>query len=601
MTRSPERSDSAQLLERLERENLFLATLDNGDARAWYRYHPLFAEALRQHARQQLGDAQVRALHERASAWYEAQGMHYDAVEAAIVAGQVSRAAALIEGLFDRGGLNELYTLARWVERLPSATLPDHPLLCLATPTPCCSPPTATPRPRRMSSSSGRAWPRPPGSGRKMSPGWGRSPRCVRWWRSGRTICPRHLPMRARRSSCWTSTICRYRSVSLLYGAQEQLFAGRADAAQRLLMESYTLFEITQNIHGRQAATMGLGDLCWYQADLESAAHYFRQVLDGAVGGEEMLDDQSYALCGLGAIAYERDDLELAEQQAQQAHELARRRHSEMLLVRSALILSLVRQARGQKDQARLDLQALAAQTRNAQLLRELHSGQARLALATGDLEAAQRWRAAVLAQGAPVSQLQAEHEGLTLARLQLAQGDPQAARATLERWRADAAAQGRTRSEVEILALQALAHSAQADRAAAAQALTQALSLGQPRGLRRIFLDLGEPLAALVREAAPSLGKRTLAAYAATLLRTLTPGHARTPPTIALPLLEPLSPQEQRVLRMIVAGRTNPEIARELVVSANTVKTHIKNIYRKLNVGTREEAQAAARELHLR
>jgi LuxR family maltose regulon positive regulatory protein len=392
-----------------------------------------------------------------------------------------------------------------------------------------------------------------------------------------------------------------YRSVILLYTGQEQLFAGRVDGAQRLLMEAYTLFEVTQNIHGRLAATMGLGDLCFLQTELEGAAHYYQQVLDGAVGGEEMLDDQSYALSGLSAIAYERDELELAEQQALHAHELARRRHSEMLMVRSALSLSLVRQARGQIDQARRELQALAAQIRNAQLLRELHSGQARLALAMGDREAAQRWRAAVLAQGAPVSQLHAEREALTIASIQLAQGEAQAALVLLERWRADAAAQGRTRSEVEILALQALAHGALADPAAAVQALTRALALGQPRGLRRIFLDLGEPLARLVQDAAPSLGKRPLAAYAATLLRALMPGQAGTPQTVVLPLLEPLSPQEQRVLRMIVAGRSNPEIARELVVSANTVKTHVKNIYRKLNVGTREEAQAAARELHLR
>ena len=77
--------------------------------------------------------------------------------------------------------------------------------------------------------------------------------------------------------------------------------------------------------------------------------------------------------------------------------------------------------------------------------------------------------------------------------------------------------------------------------------------------------------------------------------------GQASAAHFAALPLLEPLSQQEQRVLRLIAAGQSNADIARELVVSPNTVKTHVKNIYRKLNVSTREEAQAAARELRLR
>jgi LuxR family maltose regulon positive regulatory protein len=80
-----------------------------------------------------------------------------------------------------------------------------------------------------------------------------------------------------------------------------------------------------------------------------------------------------------------------------------------------------------------------------------------------------------------------------------------------------------------------------------------------------------------------------------------LTTSPTLTIPFATVPLLEPLSPQERRVLRLIVAGRSNADIARELIVSMNTIKTHVKNVYRKLNVSTREEAQVAARELNLR
>ncbi|MFL5802752.1 MAG: LuxR C-terminal-related transcriptional regulator [Roseiflexaceae bacterium] len=595
------RSDSAQVLEQLERENLFLIPLDSGDRQAWYRYHPLFAEALRQYAQQQLGEAHVRLLHERASAWYEAQGMLPDAVEEAIAAGQAPRAAALIEGIFDRSGFNELYTASRWIEQLPDTLLHDHPLLCfvyanaLLFTSDRYAPATALAVERwaRVAEEAWRKENNAPRLGqvaalRAATAFWqGDMPRSFAYARQALELLDEHDLL--------------YRSISLIHAGQEQLLEGRIDAAQRLIMEAYTLFEVGQNIHGRLAATMLLGDLCYQQGEIEQAAHYYQQVLDAAIGGEEMLDDQSYALCGLGAIAYERDDLDRAEQQAMRASEPARQRHFEALQVQCALLLGQLRHARGHTAQARHELQALAAQIRNSALLRELQSGQARLALAMDDMEAAQRWHTAVVAQGAPVSRMQAEHEALTIARLNLARGEPRAALDLLDIWRANAAAHGRTRSEIEILALQALAHSALADRATAVQALTRALTLGQPRGLRRIFLDLGEPLAMLVQTAAPSISKRLLAAYAATLLRALSGSSQASTPIATLPLLEPLSPQEQRVLRLIVAGRSNPEIARELVVSANTIKTHVKNIYRKLNVSTREEAQAAARELHLR
>jgi len=595
------RDDSALVLEQLERENLFLVPLDGGDGQAWYRYHPLFAEAMQLQAQQRLGEANIRGLHERASAWYEAHGMLHDAVEDAIAAGHAARAATLIEHIFDQGDSNEVYTLRRWIEQLPEDMLHDHPVLCFAYANALLFTldrfAAATARTvERWAQMAEAAW-----QDEHNAPRLGQVAALramVAFWQldSSRAFaCARQA------LELLDEHDLAYRGVSLLYAGHEQLLAGEIDTAQRLIMESYTLFEIKQNPHGTLAATSVLAEICYQQGELEQAAQYYQQELDSKVGGGEMLDDQSYGLYGLSRIAYENDDLEAAEQQATQAIQLAKQRHSEQLQVQAALILCQVQHARGQTAHARSELQSLAAQTRNPSLLREIQSWQARLALAMDDLEAAQRWHAGIVAHSEPVAHVQQEHEALIVARLYLAQGQPQAALALLERWRAEAAAHERTRSEIEILALQALAHSTLADRAQAVQALTRALTLAQPRGLRRIFLDLDEPLAALLQAAAPTLAKRALAAYAATLLRALSHGQAHTASAADLPLLEPLSQQEQRVLRLIVAGQSNVDIARELVVSPNTIKTHIKNIYRKLNVSTREEAQAAARELHLR
>jgi LuxR family maltose regulon positive regulatory protein len=132
---------------------------------------------------------------------------------------------------------------------------------------------------------------------------------------------------------------------------------------------------------------------------------------------------------------------------------------------------------------------------------------------------------------------------------------------------------------------------------------LNQALSLAQPEGFRRLFLDESPALGGLLRTLIPELEDDSLAAYARALLYSM--AQARTEPhaaasTDAALLAEPLSPQEERVLRLLAAGLSNPEIAQELVVSVNTVKTHVKSIYVKLNVRTRKEAREAARQLKL-
>src|SRR5262249_51534180 len=96
------------------------------------RYHALFAEAMRQAARQRLGDSAVRAMHETASQWYEAHDLLTDAVEEALSAENYPRAAAIIERLLDVRGFNELYILRTWLERLPVPLLREHPGLCFA-------------------------------------------------------------------------------------------------------------------------------------------------------------------------------------------------------------------------------------------------------------------------------------------------------------------------------------------------------------------------------------------------------------------------------------------------------------------------------------
>ncbi len=213
-------------------------------------------------------------------------------------------------------------------------------------------------------------------------------------------------------------------------------------------------------------------------------------------------------------------------------------------------------------------------------------------------------WRAGLASAGnaaglSEIAYSEQEEQALTLARVHLAARKPQAALDLLVPRAADAQRHGRTRSRIEILGLAALAHEAQSRTDEAVATLIQALGLAQPGGLRRIFLDEGQPMLALLRSTVPRIGKRSLAAYAAGLLHGEEDQGMR-PATVAPPLIEPLSPQELRVLALLVAGLPNQEIARQMVVSINTIKSQVRSIYRKLDVGNRAEARAAARGLGL-
>ena len=202
---------------------------------------------------------------------------------------------------------------------------------------------------------------------------------------------------------------------------------------------------------------------------------------------------------------------------------------------------------------------------------------------------------------------MQQEREALIIARLLIAQGEPEAALQLLDRWQEDAHAQGRSRSELEILVLKTLAYCRTDEhQMQARETLVQALTLARPEGYQRLFLDEGQAMAAALQLVLPDAREEPLATYARTLLYAFTRQQAEqnaspssSPSAPAMPF-EPLSAQERRVLRLLAAGRSNPEIAGELIVSINTVKTQTQSIYRKLNVNSRKEAREVARQLKL-
>jgi LuxR family maltose regulon positive regulatory protein len=239
----------------------------------------------------------------------------------------------------------------------------------------------------------------------------------------------------------------------------------------------------------------------------------------------------------------------------------------------------------------------------------------ARIWLLQGRLAQALEWvREQGLSPDDDISFLR-EYDYFTLARILIAQykrdrmeDTIEAASRLLDRLLKAAEEGNRLSSVIEILALQAIAHQAQADIPTAIAILERALALAQPEDYIRIFVNEGKPIAELLTGVEAKAGVPRVREYARHLLSFIEPEIRPAKNILVEPeaqaaktnLLEPLSQRELEVLRLLRTEMNGPEIARELTVSLNTVRTHTQNIYAKLGVNNRRAAVRRAEELNL-
>ncbi len=605
------RNDSERMLEQLERANLFLIPLD--DAGQWYRYHALFAEAMQQESRRRLGQDYLRSLYDKASRWYEEHALLAEAVEVALSAGDFARAAMLIERIAGPHSINrELHTLSRWIAQLPEEVLQSHPALSMGYAIALLftldrsDPATSIyiQAPLEMAERYWQAEDNRPKLGEVLAL---RSQ--LAWWQGDLpqafAAARQVLELPLEQETLWSGTV-------VLAVGMEEALAGKPGAARKSALEARALFEAFGNAYGARAATYILGEVSSRQGNLHEAARFYQQEIAEAA---EDPQDIATALIGLAALSYEWNELQRAEQEVSQALDLGKHHvdeigkyHAEQVVqIPGSLVLARVLYARGEIVQAQRLLQEMVVLTQERRwfyLHREVLAEEARLQLSVADLNAVRRWSTNIAQRGEDFRLVQQEREALIAARLRIAQGEAEAALGLLDHWLADARAQQRSRSELEILVLKALAHfSTNKHLHQARQTLREALALAQAEGYQRLFLDEGETLATLLRAVLLDLREEPLVIYAQNLLRAFPQIRVRqggSPPAVSALLIEPLSGQEQRVLRLLAAGRSNPEIAQELIVSVNTVKTQVQSIYRKLNVKSRMEASEAARRLKL-
>ncbi len=352
---------------------------------------------------------------------------------------------------------------------------------------------------------------------------------------------------------------------------------------------------------------MMLASILLIQGELYHVNEYMQQVLSEARAEQDRGDTIS-ALHSLMGIAYEWNDRTTMERQMHEVEEISKQplkaEWREMIHFYSALLHHL----RGETKEAQQQLTALLARMELIQsphvlpLLFDVQSWQIRLQLACGDLPAAQRSLLALSRHKPLFSALYQEKWQLLQARLLLARGEPQVALSQLESLLTIVRSKQRTREALEIQVLMVLAYTTCKRGQEARQLLRQTLEQAQSENYLRLFIDEGESLAVVLRSLLPTLQQKWLRTYAQHILHAFHAATAEADPQItsAAQPVEPLSTQERRVLRLLIAGQTNPQMANELVVSVNTIKDHVKNLYRKLQVSNRLEASEAARRLKL-
>lgn len=578
-------------LEALDRDNLFVIALD--DRREWYRYHHLFADVLRARLRDEDPDAPAE-LHRRASDWFASHDDPSPAIRHALAAGDPDRAAELAElALPAMRRSRQDATLRAWAELIPEPVVRARPVLAVGF------------------------------VGTLMSAGeFGRVGEYLRdaeQWLA--------LPPAARDAA--GMAVADEAQLRALPGATEMYRAAlaltRGDIAGTVEHARHVLAVVPDDNELEWAAAHALlGLAAWSEGDLDRAfAEYTDaiagmrrighiadilgcsiamadiRVAQGRLRDAQRLYEQGLQLVadhgagplrgtadmhvGLAEIRRERDDRDAAVEALTSAEELELFGTAQYPY-RSRVVRAGLKLAEGETAAclALLEEAERLYHTDYSPAVRPVGARRARTYVLQGNLDAARAW---VRDRGLSTDDelryvTEFEHITLAIVLINDARSDRELrpVRAMLDRLLAAAEEGGRGSSVIEILAVQALAFDACGDTPRALDALRRAVELARPEGYVRVFDYLG-PRLRVLRDAVAS-------------------GSA--PARMQQGLVEPLSDRELEVLRLLGSDLSGPDIARELVVSLNTMRTHTKNIYTKLGVNNRREAVRRAAELGL-
>ena len=616
-----------ETLEYLERANLLVVPLD--EKRQWYRYHHLFADVLQARLMKEQPN-QSPDLHQRACQWYAQNDLPSDAIRHALAAEDFERAADLIELAWSeiRRSCFRSPTWLGWVKTLPDELIRPRPVLSVGYAWELLNfgemeaaetrmrdaerwlePATGTNKPPEASSA------KPVLEGMVVVNeaeflSLRASLAIARGYHAQALGDVPGTAKYARRALALASEADYYTRgiagalLGLAYWAK-----GDLETAQRSIADARTSLQMAGNILFALSTTFVLADIRIAQGRLHKAINTYKQALQlAAAQGEAVLQGTADLYLGLSELYHEQGEQESARQHLAKSEALGERVALPSWPYRLCLVQARIKQTQGDLDGV-LDLLDEADRLHYADPVPNVHPIAAlktRVWVAQGKLNEALAWvHERGLSVDDELSYLR-EFEHVTLTRVLIARyrndrvnSVIHQAMGLLKRLLKAAEAGERLGSVIEILVLQALAHEAQGDISAALAPLQQALTLAEPEGYIQIFVDEGLPMAELLTKLKAEGGR--VNEYVHKLLVAFGQKENIQPSALSLqPLVEPLSDRELDVLRLLTTDLNGPEIARELMVSLNTMRTHTKNIYNKLGVNNRRAAVRRAEELDL-
>jgi len=633
---------SQAVLAHLEQANLFLMPLD--DERRWYRYHHLFADLLKVRLEQHATPQEIASLHRQAARWYEHNDLIAEAVSHALLAGDVDQVAHLAE----RNALAALYqgqvsTVVGWLDALPGEAICSRPWLCIARAWVLASTGQWDAVAVALQGAERAAQQALPGEAERIAAhllALRTYATAVKGDLDGAKQLARQALERLPREDLPVRSL-----VTLLLGSTLR-HSGELAAAARVWTEAIDASRAAGDSHGALTLLSALAAVQIEQGQLRRAAANSREALHIA---DEYVERGGQPLPFLGPVHArlstlyrEWNDPQAAIHHARQGLALSESWGHLEAIVTGYETLAYALQAAGDAeaaleamDKARQVSAGLSAwyETRTA-------TDQARLWLILGDVAAAGRWSDATAGLEAETpSGFDRLPDYLTKAWTLIARNRPDRALDLLARLSAMIDAAGAVGFLIESLLLRTMALQARGEFEWTVFPLERALSLAEPEGYVRTFVDHGqlmvEPLAAILAEqqqGRPAAAWRIPPAYILKLLTAFDkeveqplpltevleiPSRGQQPksknpvprpqghagPLAAgdrIVFVEPLSERELEVLQLLSTSLPTPDIAGELFISVSTVRTHIKNIYGKLNVHNRIGAVERARELGL-
>lgn len=602
--------DGYSVLETLERNHLFVDPLD--DERQWYRYHPLFAQFLYDRLTRLHPDWLPR-LHRCAGDWYASYGLLDSAVEHRLVIKEYDHAATLMEHMLPTLLMHgEIGTILRWIEQLPETLVRRRLRLALA-----------------------RCW------GLFFQ---GDLRRVTLHLQEIAQILT-HLTTQQQEEAGFTQTdiyqmqgeVATIAATTALVNEALPTAIEQASLALERLPESNgfarCIAAITlgyaSRLHGDiSAATHSFARALAYGQTIGNtvitilASHYLAQLqveqgqLNLAIrtyshlfqlvneGKGQQLPVTGLAYIGMGHILRERNDLEAATHLVEEGLRIGTSTGAVEVMLFGFLALALINYARDDIIGAHEALQmaesiAPRVQTRWLRTIEEAQTFDLLLKLgehAKVIQSLKQQGISTELALHAPLE------KQFIIARTYLLQERWGEAFALLDQLREIYTSRQITGRLLAILVQQTLCLQRQGKTTQAISVLAQALTLAEPENYIRIFIDEGVTMASLLRRLA---SEGICTRYVHTLLTALQK-HTEVLSVVQMSDLLPepssflLGKRELEVLQLIASGCSNQEIARRLVISIGTVKTHVNNLFRKLDVENRTQAVARAKELKI-